>query len=455
MGWSLGAAATGCLPVPEVCRQTAGEEMPASSPRSPLAEIDAFVVVMMENRSFDHHLGALARDRRYPASDAVDGLRGDQSNPDEQGRPVSSWRLASRGRLNPAHAWEPAHASWAGGRNDGFVRVNEGPHRDEVMSFHDRERLPVHYALADEFTVCDHWFASVMGPTWPNRFYLHAATSGGQRGNSPMGFGAPPTIWERMAERCQETKNYFAGPAPWYAAGFPAKAFSGNDAVTPARIEEFFRDAAAGNLPALSIIDPDFLSNDGHPVHDLALSEAFLAGVYRALAESPQWPGCLLVITYDEHGGFFDHVPPPQTADPRPEFRQLGFRVPALVVGPTVWSGRVVSATLEHVSIAATLATRFGMHSLGPRMDAARDLSVCIDPERAGRPGRATALPRVELTRMDTRAPMCGPGSQREIGAALAEGRVPERFADLRAPEERLRGWLRHAQDLGAVKVIA
>jgi phospholipase C len=447
----LGAAAvavsgSGCIPPREPC---AG----AIRTQPLLADIEAMVVVMMENRSFDHHLGALRGDSSFPSAGVVDGLRGDESNPDEEGRPVPVWRLAGQPPFEPGHRWDQAHQAFAGGRNDGFVLANDGRERAQVMGYHDRETLPIQYALADQFTVCDRWFSSVMGPTWPNRFCLHATTAEGRRSNRPIGLGGPATIWERMGDRCQETRNYFAGPAPWYAAAFPAKAFSGNDAVVAATLEEFFRDARTGNLPPFSVIDPDFFSNDGHPHHDLALSEIFLSSVYRALADSPQWPRTLLVVTYDEHGGYFDHQPPPLTVDPRPDFRQLGFRVPALVIGPTVWQGRVVSTPFEHVSVAATLRARFGIESLGPRMDATADLSSCIDPARAARPAPPAALPLIQITAAQNRAALAQPTSQRELADAVDGHHVPEWLVDPRSREERLRSWFRHAQELAAVRV--
>jgi phospholipase C len=270
-----------------------------------------------------------------------------------------------------------------------------------------------------------------------------------------MGFAASATIWERMADRCLTTRNYFAGAIPWYAAAFPAKAFSGNDAATVARIEDFFRDARAGNLPQLAIVDPDFLSNDGHPIHDLALSEVFLGAIYRAMAASPQWSRSLLVINYDEHGGFFDHVPPPQIADERPEFRQLGFRVPAVVVGPTVWQGRVVSTVFDHVSVAATMRTRFGMRSLGMRMDGSNDLASCIDPALVAAPAAPPrTFPLVELSRAQVARALGRPPSQKELYQALAEHRVPTHMVDPRDADERLDGWLRWAEELEVARVV-
>jgi phospholipase C len=442
------------MPQPIQCGGVA--KTPGSSPL--LANIETIVVVMMENRSFDHHLGALRLDGGYASADSVDGLRGSEECPDGDGRMVQSWRLTGREpRFIPTHKWDPCHTAFHDGKNDGFLRVNPPGEQQgaQVMGYHDREHLPVQYALADNYTVCDRWFASVMGPTWPNRFYLQATTSDGRRDNKPMGLNGPATLWERMAERCRSTRNYFAAPAPWYAAAFPAKSFSGNDAVVAARIEDFFRDARTGNLPEFAIIDPDFLSNDGHPAHDLSLSEVFLSSIYRAMAESPQWNRSLLIVTYDEHGGYYDHVAPGQTADPLADFRQLGFRVPAMVIGPTVWQGKVISQPFEHVSVAATLAARYGIESLGPRMDAASDLSACIDPARVDAPAAPPrSFPLIEVKQAQVTAALAQPPSQRELAELIDDHKVPEKMVDPRSHEERLNGWLRQAQELDVVKVV-
>jgi phospholipase C len=222
--------------------------------------------------------------------------------------------------------------------------------------------------------------------------------------------------------------------------------------MTPASVDEFFDDARAGNLPELSIIDPEFKVSDGSPMKDLALAEAFVATVCRALFESPQWSRSLLVITFDEHGGYFDHVPPPRVIDPQANFRQLGFRVPTIVVGPTVRPGAVVSTPFEHVSVAATLGRRFGIESLGPRMDAAADLSSCLDPTSAREAPKSLAM--VELPRALTVLPPGEAVPDPELQGALAAGLVPAHRIDPRSPSERLAAWLRHAQELEAVRIV-
>jgi phospholipase C len=411
---------------------------------------------MMENRSFDHLFGSLATDASYAARASVDGLVGGELNLDLDGRPVFSARLAGRGdgSVIPHHDWRSVRLTWNNGLNDNFVRANAGPKQAEVMSYLVRDQLPFHYALADHFTVCDRWFASFLGPTWPNRFYLHATTSGGRRENLPLGLDAPPTISERMALKCRTVKQYAAGPVLWSTVALPSESLSGNTPYRAGGIEDFFRDARMGMLPSLSVIDPDFKVSDGSPLRDIRLADAFVASIYRAMAESPQWSRSLTVFTYDEHGGYFDHVAPPQAIDPRPEFAQLGFRVPTVVVGPTAWEGRVVSTPYEHASVAATLATRFGIRTLGPRMDAARDLADCIDPARVALPRAAPVLPKVELpnvVQVNGALDVAGPA---ELERAIAGDDVPPELVDPRSSQERFGSWLRLAQELDAVKLV-
>ncbi len=443
---ACGSGADRCPPGPVAAGAAAG----------PLSGIDTIVVVMMENRSFDHLFGALATDPSYPGAKVVDGLTGTETNLDSAGLPVTvNLAPAEISKLDPKHDWVSSHRAFNGGRNDGFVIVNPGANQAEVMSYHQRATAPFLYSLCDQYAVCDRWFSSVMGPTWPNRYYLHAATAAGHKTNLPMGLNPPPTVWQRLAERCVPASYYYAGSVPWYSVTFPANSFSGNDAVAPQTIDHFFTDAARGALPSFSIIDPDFNVNDGHPPFDFSLAEAFLSSIHRALMASVHWPRALLVIMFDEHGGYYDHVPPPTVPDSDPDFRQIGFRVPAVVVGPQVRPGAVVSTPYEHVSILATLATRFGIASLGPRMDAAADLSACIDPDRASVMAPAAALPpTIEIPASVIRSAPFRPTSQPELEALARAGGVPAHHVDPRGPDERLQAWLRHAQALEAVRVI-
>jgi phospholipase C len=463
-GILLGSAALpgpGCGLGPRVCGGGPPAAVPPGSERDALARallepLDTFVVLMLENRSFDHLLGGLRLDPTYLGAAALNGLTGKEANLSADGKVVQVARMPGdgRGSFIPAHDWSHVLETFNNGRNDRFVAVNRGPHEAEVMTYLARDQLPYFHALADRFTVFDRWFASYMGQTWPNRFYLHATTSAGKRVNRPLGPDAPISVWERLAERCLSTRNYAAGKVLWYSVAFPTRMFSGESAVVPGQIEDFFRDARAGNLPNFSIIDPDFTVNDAYPMRSLALCEAFVSSIVRALAESPQWKRSLLLILFDEHGGYYDHVPPPRTVDLLPDFRQLGFRVPALAVGPTVRRGAVVSTPLEHVSVAATLRARFGIETLSPRMDAASDISGCIDPLHFADPAPPPHdLPRVELQGGARTAAAHARSSQTEIDEALRAGRVRADLVDGRSDEERIASWMRHAQELDAVRI--
>ena len=247
-GLGLGALATAggiaCGPMSNRC--AGGPQLPANGvANAQLAAIDTIVVLMLENRSFDNFLGALKLDSSYRSAAAVDGLSGGEEIPNASGTMVPLMRMAGNGAVDPKHDWVSSRTAFNRGRNDGFLLPNPGVHQNEVMSYYGSDHIPFLHALAREFTVCDRWFSSVMGPTWPNRFYLHAATADGHKTNLPMGLSPPPTIWERMADRCWTAKNYYSSKLPWYSLAFPAKSFSGDDAVTPETLDHFFADAAA------------------------------------------------------------------------------------------------------------------------------------------------------------------------------------------------------------------
>ncbi len=427
---------------------------PDASTKPPTAEellstVDAIVVLMMENRSFDHYLGALKSDATYLNKAQVNGLLGTETNPAPNGTPVPVFKMNNFTPEDPPHGRDAALAQWNNGKNDGFVKEHAGASQNEAMGYHDRSQIPLFYWFADNFTVCDNWYCSVMGPTWPNRYYLHAATSGGKTGNTPFFTGAPDTIWEKLRSAGKTYKNYTAGIVAWYTGGFVGKLLSMNP-VKP--LSEFFSDAKNGTLPNFSIIDPDFTSNDDHPSHDIRQGQALVASLYKALAESPQWKKVLFVITYDENGGFYDHVPPPKTTDQIAELEQLGFRVPAFVIGPTVKRGHLEKGKLEHVSVLSTVKTRFGVQSLNQRMTDTADLSSCIDPAFYKNPQPPPpGMPQVTVGRIPTGI---GVSSQPELDIMIARGEIPDTaIVDRRSADVRYRAFLDEAVRVGAVRV--
>lgn len=413
------------------------------TPEELLAPIDTFVILMMENRSFDHYLGAL---RLIEGRDVV-GLSGTEKNPAPDGTFVDVFKLEDFTPEDPPHGWDDCHNQFNGGKIDGFVLAHAGNSQADVMGYHVREQIPITYALADAHAICDHWFASVMGPTWPNRFYLHGATSKGQKGNLPV-FGFK-SIFGLLDDAGISHRVYYHDVAWCSGAYFKTSGLSG--------IENFFKDAENGTLPNVVFIDPQFFgqgANDDHPDHDVRLGQALIASVYAALGKSPQWNKCMFILTYDEHGGFFDHVVPPTTSDDEADFRQMGFRVPSIVAGPFVKTGCAVTTEFEHVSVLRTLARRFGLPSLNTRMSAANDLSSCIQPAYFDAPRPAASLPAIPIPFKQIEQRPEVTASHPEMRAALDQGLIPahlDRRSDGLAITKHV---LEQGQRLGVVKIL-
>ncbi len=443
LGTLAGAAALG--PTLTACSGAQQQDVAAVAP--------TLVVLMMENRSYDHLLGSRSLVERLPG----DGLTAAMSNRALDGAAVGI-HAADPAALclldDPAHGWESSRAQWNGGLNDGFVRVHAeryGAARMQTpMSFLGRAELPVTHALADVGASCDRWFASLMGPTWPNRMYLHSGQSNGRKNNDLPEGGAFtwPTIWDRLND-AGIPWGYYYSDLPFVAL-FP---HLGVEQLHPV-IWKFHDDAAAGTLPPVVFIDPAFSANDDHPPHHPMMGQMLIQSIYDALAASPQWPGCMLVVTYDEHGGFFDHVSPPTAADDRAAdgFDQLGFRVPTVVAGPWVRRGHVSSVVRDHSSVLRQIAATHGLPPLGARDAAAADLSELLDLERIARdePAPPDSLPTVFIDENELDAACRGAGKpgrrpQSELERAVELGIIPARLdlraqvgADLRALAARL-----------------
>jgi len=393
-------------------------------------DVETVVVVMMENRSFDHYLGALS----LIEGRAVDGLTAGLANPRHDGSLVAPFAMDLRCVVDPPHSRRAGFAQLNAGANDGFVReytdsaVGDGfePERgDAAMGYHTRAQLPVSYALADQFAICDRWFCSVLGPTWPNRFYLHSAQSNGRTNNAfpedlVNGF-TWPTMWDRLNDAGIPWAAYWSDLSfllLWGRLHPQVNATGG--------IEQFLDDARSGRLPAVCSVEPTYFGpgqNDDHPPADFARGQAFLSSIVRAVAAGPQWERSLIVVTYDEHGGFYDHVPPPKVEDERADLGldQLGIRVPSFVISPWTRTGYVSSMLHEHASVPAFVGWLFGLEPLTVRDANANFLLDTFDVDRIRRrdPRPAPSLPVLELE----------PGSPAEcielgVGASEASGQV-------------------------------
>jgi len=359
--------------------------------------IDHIVAVMMENRSYDHYFGSRSLIEGLPG----DGLPPGASNLDLGGQPVEIFPAGEVCIADPPHGWSAARTQFGDGACDGFVVAYQNSWGDEVppdaMSYLVRDNIPVSYALADAYTSCDRWFSSVLGPTWPNRMYFHTAQSNGITANDlPEGGFVWPTIYHRL-DQAGVNWGYYYIDVPVIAVAKNLDLEGRIRRVMP----DFLDEAAAGTLPQVSVVDPGFSYNDDHPPHHPMVGQQFLSLVYNALARSPQWERSLLVITYDEHGGFYDHVAPPTAPDERADegFGQLGFRVPTMVIGPYARPGHVSSVVYEHCSFLAHLENKYGMDPLTERDAAATDITDCIDQARidAGDPLPPAEVPAIEF----------------------------------------------------------
>ncbi|MFN0252795.1 MAG: alkaline phosphatase family protein [Kofleriaceae bacterium] len=417
------AAAAGMAKFLPGCGDSSGTDGPVG--------ITTYVYVMMENRSYDHLFGARRLEGKpgtaFPASLTM---------PDLQGNPIAPYVPEGRDApcvLDPPHGWDASHRQFNAGAMDQFLVEHQREHAEsrEALQYLTREHAPVSYALADAYTTCDRWFCSVMGPTLPNRAYWHAASSFGLKVNTDVlntfSAGVPiPTIYNRLADKGVDWAYYYGNLAVVSLLGQegPYKIDLGpNDGTGHIRrfgdalvgAGQFFKDAAAGTLPPVVYIDPAFGENDDHPPVHPILGQEFIASIYTALANSPQWNNIMLVITYDENGGFFDHVAPPTTTDETEAnfgiagFEQLGFRVPTIVAGPYAKTGHVSSVTYDHTSALKHLQQAFDLEPLNARMMAATDLMDCIDLERlaAGDPAPPVDIPLPDRLAWPTSAMRC------------------------------------------------
>ena len=337
--------------------------------------LDHVVVVMMENRSFDHLLGWL------PGADARQaGL----SYPDRAGAMVPTAPLAPDfqgcGHPDPDHSYEGGRIEYNNGRCDGWLLA--GSNDAYAIGYYTQADLPFLGAAAPAWTTCDHYFTSIMTGTFPNRIYQHAAQTD-RLENSLLPISTLPTIWDRLLEHDISAHYYFSD--------FPFLALWGSKYLGISRHSaQFFSDCAAGTLPHVSFVEPRFfgeaqgISNDYHPHSDIRKGEAFLNAVYEAVISSPKWANTLLVINFDEWGGFFDHVPPPRAPIPEADAALgsdglMGFRVPAMLVSPWSPRGAVAREVYDHTSVLKLIEWRWNLRPLTVRDAAANNLAEVLD----------------------------------------------------------------------------
>jgi phospholipase C len=389
------------------------------------------VVLMLENRSFDCMFGRL-----QDLLPGIDGLTGDESNIWHGGNDanIKVWNdpgLTSITATIPDPDPGERYADIAvqlngrdgnspmGGFVDNYMaqRPADRPYDPKAVMHHfTPDQVPVLTRLATEFGVSDRWFASAPCQTWPNRFFAHTGTAAGYVNNDPPHFPYKmPTVFGRLAEKHCDWRVYFHD-----VPQASTLATLWDDVPRHFRFfNAFLADAAAGALPNYSFIEPRYFTdkvlnvipNDMHPPHNIIYGEQLVAQVYNAVRSGPKWQQTLLIVTYDEHGGCYDHFPPPPAVPPTNDdadrmFNRYGVRVPAVIVSPYVRKGSIIrprgATPFDHTTIAATLRALYGIRPLTARDAAAPDLLGALDaqvsnngPDRIVAPSPPPAVPEV------------------------------------------------------------
>lgn len=371
------------------CQYKAGalpkETHGADAPMGKDIPIDHIVVIMSENRSFDHYLQGI----RSIGIDA-DVAPETYTNPDENGDDVAPARDTAYCFADTPHSWSSVHRQINGGLMDGFVTEASGNHETPMnatleyiegkraLTYNTEEDVPLVYWMAKNFSIGDRYFCSVPGPTWPNREYLWAATSFGQKSND-FPTEVDKTIFTYLNERQLDWKFYHQNTPSmamlldeYFKYKAEGRFFS---------VDDYHADAAAGTLPQVAIVDPGpdvrgWEGIDEHPPAQADIGQNWMANVVRSLVASPNWQRSALFITYDEHGGLYDHVPPPKACVPDDRrdsldadeaFDMYGVRVPFFVVSPYAKQGYVSHNVYDHTSILRFIQARFTIPALTNR----------------------------------------------------------------------------------------
>ncbi len=336
-----------------------------------IPQIEHIVVAMQENHSYDNRLGMLNR----PGADGFrlgpDGLP-TATNPYANGDLQHAFRMPTTCQPGgPSQEWKSSHIQFAGGRNDGFVISPSGP---VSMGYWEQADQPFYYSLAQIFPIADRYFCSVLGQTYPNRRYLMAATSLGIVDDTINdSYPKNGTIFDKLLAAGLTWRDYYTTLPS--ALLYPKLYTTYRKYIVP--ITQFFTDAAAGKLPSYSLVEPNYGNQSEENPQNVAAGEAFVAQVINAVMTGPLWHKTLLIWTYDEHGGYYDHVPPPPAlapdnippAVPPGElayngFKQYGFRVPCAVVSPWARPNYVSHQVFDHTSICALVESKWNLPAM-------------------------------------------------------------------------------------------
>jgi phospholipase C len=349
--------------------------------------IEHIVVLMQENRSFDQYYGHLPGHGQDDVNVAKEGTT--NVNP-SGGTPIAWHHETSYCLEDTDHGWVASHQQYNDGKMDGFAVSNTtsgDPTGQRALGYYEESDLPFYYKLISSFATSDKYFCSLLGPTYPNRMYLYGGSSYGSVStnlteliNNELAPPGSPNVFRSM-EAAGVTWNVYRSNLPGNAVFFDTVQDTAlSNHYKP--IEDFATDAAAGNLPQVSFIDAlyvgdPWVENDEHPPANMQLGQHFVWEQVKALTSSPLWPKSALFITYDEHGGLYDHVPPPPACAPddippklNPElggFDRLGFRVPLIVVSPWVKPHYVSHKVHSHTSILRFIEAKFDFRAITNR----------------------------------------------------------------------------------------
>lgn len=369
-------------------------------------KIKHVVLLMLENRSFDQMLGCLQM-----KNGDIDGI--DAQSPEKRFNVDSSGRkyfqeptTAKQTHPDPDHETFHVVEQIKDG-NSWFVRDYEGVYpntspeeRQQIMSFYPQGFLPALHQLGSEFTVCDRWFSSLPGPTWANRFFALSGTCSGKV-TMPGGVKDPklPTFFEQTQDTIFD-RLHEAGRSWWiYYYDIPCslvlnKQRQPHQLARYRNIKMFFDQDAKDeqSFPDFVFIEPKYGGvdqNDGHPPHNVIKGEKLIADVYNAIRSNDAlWNSTLLIVAFDEHGGFYDHVEPPQAEPPAPAqptdeytFDRYGVRVPALLISPWV-EARAEHTLFDHTSVLKYLIDKWGLKELTNRTASANSIAVALRDQR-------------------------------------------------------------------------
>ena len=352
-----------------------------------LPEIEHIVVLMMENHSFDDHLGMLGRGDGITLGP---GGKPVNYNPNPEGGYIRAFHNPNTygyAGVGVSQSWNSSHISWDRGTNMGFVKACN----PSSMGYWTGDDLPFYYSMASQFPIGDRYFCSVMAQTYPNRRFLIAATALGNIATNKTGItGNPPngTILERLEGYGISWRNYYPD-VPSAALFLPEYIANQHDGKI-VHFEQFYTDAASGSLPAFSLVDP--YTNFSEESGDISVGEAYAATIVNAVLQSPVWDKTALIWTYDEHGGWYDHVPPAPAVRPDsvpPEitvppdqpgsYDFTGFRVPVAVVSPWARRDHVSHVVYDHTSILKFVESKWNIPAMTYRDANANNLTDFFD----------------------------------------------------------------------------